>query len=274
MCQRLIGRATVEEIRLLNRLTKGEKGMLRKNVLILCCVISICLLNYSVQAAGVVKLNTLDWEPYIGQKLPEQGFVATIVKEAYSSSGYTVDLAYMPWVRAKNMAKEGKSDGCMPEYYLEEDKADFFISDPFPGGPLGFFKRKADAFTFNKLDDLKSLKIGVVRGYVNTEEFDKANYLKKEEANDDITNLRKLVGGRLDLIVIDKFVGLSLMQQEMPDKIGDIEFINPALEEKTLHVLISKKVDQAEAKIKAFNDGLKILKDSGRLDALMKSSGF
>ncbi len=64
------------------------------------------------------------------------------------------------------------------------------------------------------------------------------------------------------------------MRQEMEDKMGDIEFIAPALEEKTLHVLIARKVPEAEAKMQAFNDGVIKLKDSGRLDALLKSSGF
>ncbi|KJR98525.1 MAG: hypothetical protein VR65_20195 [Desulfobulbaceae bacterium BRH_c16a] len=246
--------------------------MIRNNLCFLFWIFSLMILVSNAQGQKAVTLNTLDWEPYIGQKLPDKGFIAAIVNEAFAASGYSVELSFMPWVRAKNMAKEGKTDGCMPEYYLEEDKTDFLISEPIPGGPLGFFKRKADTIPYTGLEDLTPLKIGTVRGYINTDEFDKADYLKKEEANDDITNLRKLVGGRLDLIVIDKFVGLFLMQQEMPDKAGEIEFISPALEEKTLHVLISKNAPEAEAKMKAFNDGLKVLEDSGRLDALM--SGF
>lgn len=255
--------------------SKGEeKGMLRKKTCLVCLILSFTVLVAGAQAENTVKLNTLEWEPYVGQKLPDKGFVSAIVSEAFAASGYTVELSFMPWVRAKTMAKEGKADGCMPEYYLEDDKADFFISDAFPGGPLGFLQKKADTIAYTKLADLKDRKIGTVRGYVNTEEFDKASYLQKEEANDDLTNIRKLMGGRLDLIIIDKFVGLYLMQQEMPEKVGEIEFISPALEEKTLHVLIARNAPDAEAKIKAFNEGLKKIKGSGRIEALMKNSGL
>ena len=239
-----------------------------------CWVLLFCVFTFNAHAANTVKLNTLDWEPYIGEKMAGNGFVATLVNEAFAASGYTVEFAFQPWVRAKATAKDGKADGCVPEYYLKEDLADFFISDPFPGGPLGFMKRKDEQVTFTKLEDLKGLKIGVVRGYINTEEFDKADYLSKEESNDDITNLRKLLAGRLNLVVIDKFVGLYLMQQMLPQDVDKVEFVTPSLEEKTLHVLISKKTADAEAKMKAFNDGLKIVKDSGKLDALMKSNGF
>lgn len=239
-----------------------------------CWSLMLCVLSFNANAASTVKLNTLDWEPYIGEKMAGNGFVATLVNESFAASGYTVEFSFQPWVRAKATAKEGKADGCVPEYYLQEDQGDFLISDPFPGGPLGFMKRKADQVTFTTLEDLKGLKIGVVRGYVNTEAFDKADYLTKEEANDDITNLRKLLAGRLDLVVVDKFVGLYLVQQMLPDKAAEVEFVTPSLEEKTLHVLISKKTADAEAKMKAFNDGLKTVKESGRLDALMKSNGF
>jgi polar amino acid transport system substrate-binding protein len=245
----------------------------RNAYVVLCVVVLAISMISNVQAENRVKLNTLDWEPYIGRELPGSGFVAAIVNEAYAASGYTVELEFMPWVRAKAMARDGRSDGCMPEYYLTEDTIDFLISDPFPGGPLVFFKRKVDTIVSTGLEDLRSLKIGVVRGYVNTAEFDSADYLNKEEANDDIINLRKLVGGRLDLIVIDKFVGLYLLKKEMPDKVDDIEVVVPTLEEKTLHVLISRKAPDAEAKMKAFNDGLQKLKESGRLDALLKSNG-
>ena len=247
--------------------------MFRRSIYIVCCMLSLMSCS-TATADNIVILNTLDWEPYIGQKLPDQGFVSVIVSEAFAASGYVVELSYMPWVRAKATAREGKADGCMPEYYLEEDKDGFFISDPFPGGPLGFFKRKNDPTTYTKLSDLQGRRIGVVRGYVNTEEFDRADYLQKEAANDDLTNIRKLMGGRLDLIVIDKFVGLYLLQQEMPDKVGEVEFLDPPLEEKTLHVLIAQQASDAEAKIKAFNEGLNKLKENGKIDMLMKRSGL
>lgn len=172
------------------------------------------------------------------------------------------------------MAKEGKYDGYFPEYYVESLKNEFLVSEPFPGGPLGFFKRKADSISFTTLTDLKPYKIGVVRDYVNTEEFDKADYLQKDVANNDITNLRKLAGNRLDLVVIDKFVGNYLIKQEMPDKQDELEFVTPALEEKSLYLCISKKVPDAEAKMKAFNEGLKTIKVNGKLATIMKANGF
>lgn len=248
--------------------------MEKRILFVLSFLLFSCLLHNNARSGTTVTLATLDWEPYIGEKMPNQGYVASLVREAYKASGYTVEMKFMPWARVVAMTKEGRFDGYLPEYYAESLKTDFLVSEPFPGGPLGFFKRKADAINFKTLEDLKPYKVGVVRDYVNTEEFDKAAFLQKDLANNDITNLRKLLGKRIDLVVADKFVGTYLLKQDMPDKAGEVEFMTPVLEEKSLYLCISKKIPDAEAKIKAFNDGLKVIKENGTLATIMKANGF
>lgn len=189
-------------------------------------------------------------------------------------SGYPVQFKFMPWARAVEKAREGVYDGYLPEYYSESLQKDFFVSDPFPGGPLGIFKRKADQISFRTLSDLKPYTIGVVRGYINTREFDEAAYLHKVVANNDIANFRMLVGKRIDLVVADKFVGTYLLRRDMPDREGDVEFMGPILEEKNLYLCISKKTINAESKIKAFNEGLKVIKENGKLASILHDNGF
>lgn len=247
-----------------------------KNAFLLSLVLiaSLAIPPGPARSENTVNLATLDWEPYIGAKMKDQGYVAILVKEAYRAAGYTVKFSFMPWARVVAMARAVRYDGYLPEYFAESLQADYLVSDPFPGGPLGFFKRKADPIVFKSLEDLKPYKIGVVRDYVNTGEFDRAGYLMKEEANNDVINLRKLVGKRVDLVVMDKVVGLYLMHQDMPDRLQEVEFMEPPLEEKKLYLCISRKTPDAEAKMRAFNNGLKIIKNNGKLTAILKANGF
>ena len=247
----------------------------RMCLLFISCLILLCCCNTSLQAKdNSVSLATLDWEPYIGEKLADQGYVASIIRQSYKASGYNTSIVFMPWARVVVMARAGIYDGYFPEYFTESLKSDYLVSEPFPGGPLVFFKRKSESIAFKTLSDLKDYKIGVVRGYVNTKEFDEADYLHKEVADNDLTNLRKLVRKRLDLIVADKFVGTHLLKQNMPGKVDEVEIMTPFLEEKSLHLCISKKVPDAPAKIKAFNEGLKIIKDNGTFAAILQANGF
>ncbi|MFZ5571138.1 MAG: substrate-binding periplasmic protein [Thermodesulfobacteriota bacterium] len=245
-----------------------------RSVMVLAVGILMAIPVLPAAAEQTVTLGTLDWEPYIGQKLENQGWVAEVVREAFKRSGYAVQFQFKPWARVTFEAQKGETDGYFPEYFSEDLKKDFVLSAPFAGGPLGFFKRRGEAVTYTRLEDLKPYKIGVVRGYVNTAEFDGAAYLKKEEAKDDVTNIKKLLAKRLDLIVADKYVGLYLLKQEMPDKADSMEFIEPALEQKDLYVCITKKNPDHEKLIQAFNDGLAKIKADGTLDGIMKRHGF
>lgn len=247
--------------------------MKKSMILILMTCFLLGSAGFSFAGEKVV-LASLDWEPYIGQKLKNQGYVAELVKEAFKRKGYDLEIKYLPWARVIKMAKSGKYDGYFPEYFAESLKVDYHLSSPFPGGPLGFFKRKSDSVKFNKINDLIPYEIGVVRGYVNTKEFDEATYLKKQEGTDDLTNFKKLLKNRIDLVVADKFVGQYVMKTNMPDKADQVAFVEPPLENKDLYVCISKKAANSKKIYKAFQEGLKEITEDGTVKAILKKHGF
>ncbi|MBF0119931.1 MAG: transporter substrate-binding domain-containing protein [Desulfobacterales bacterium] len=238
-------------------------------------LIMIFFCNYPVIAQEkIVTLATLDWEPYIGEKLENNGFISEIVHEAFKRKGYKVKNEFLPWARVIKMAEEGKVDGYYPEYFTEELKKNYIVSESYPCGPLGFAKIKDKNISYKNMEDLKPYKIGIVRGYVNTAEFDAATYLKKDEAVDDITNIKKLLAGRIDLIVIDKYVLSYQLKKELPDKLNQIEFIEPPLETKELFTCIGKKIQNGEELMKMFNEGLNEIKKDGTLKKIMQKHGF
>ncbi|MGE4518206.1 MAG: substrate-binding periplasmic protein [Desulfobacteraceae bacterium] len=245
-----------------------------KRKLLILFFIAAVFSTSSLFAAEKIKLSSLDWEPYIGKSLQNEGYVAELVKKAFEISGYEATIEYLPWARAVEMAREGEYDGYLPEYYADSLHEDFLVSSPFPGGPLVFFKLKGKSISWSRLEDLKPYNIGVVRGYVNTEEFDNAQYLKKDPVKDDLTNLKKLGAGRIDLMVADKFVGLYLIQKELPQYVNKIEAVEPVLEQKDLFLCISKKTENSDQKIKAFNEGLEKLKANGMLNKILEKHGF
>lgn len=227
-----------------------------------------------VSAGEKVKLATTEWKPYIGKTLKNQGYVAELVIEAFKRSGKEVEIIYVPWARAVKMAGDKVVDGYFPEYYSDSLKEHYLVSEPFPCGPLGFFKRKGDAISFKSLKDLKPYKIGVVRGYINTAEFDAATYLRKDEATDDLMNLKKLIKKRVDLVVCDQYVGQFILHQDLKDQAKTIEFISPPLEEKKLYICITKGGAHDQANINAFNEGFRKMKHDGTVNAIMKKNGF
>jgi len=216
---------------------------------------------------------TTAWEPYIGPDLPGQGYVAEVARQAFAQSGHSLRLVFLPWARAVHMARQGKVDGYLPEYESKELRAEFLFSEPFPGGPVGFFKRRDRAVVASRgLNSLKPLRIGVVRGYVNTPEFDARTDLHKQYANDDATNLRMLLAGRIDLMLADRHVGYALARKHSAE--ADIEFLLPPLEEKNLHVCFPAQLPSSAEMVKAFNLGLSKLRSDGSLTRLRARHGL
>ncbi len=237
-------------------------------------IFSIIVFTSTAYGGKKLVLSTLDWAPYIGKSMENNGYVAVLVKEAFKRGGYDTQFKFYQWSRVVGLAKSGKVDGYFPEYYSKGVKSYAIFSDPFPGGPLGFFKLKKSKISYKNLNDLKKYKIGTVFGYVNTKEFDSASYLKKIPVKDDLTNFKKLFAGRLDLLVADKFVGLKLIAENLPTKAKHFEFMSKSLEEKDLYVCISKKNKDAKIIINAFNNGLKKMETDGSIKKILNRFGF
>jgi len=222
--------------------------------------------------ADKIVYATLDWEPYIGEKLPQNGFIAQIIKESFKAAGHEVEFKFYPWARVIAMAQNGEVDCYGPEYYAESLKDNYLISEAMSKGPVGLFRLKGTNIDYKTLEDLKPYKIGVVRDYVNEEKFDAATFLKKEESVDDLTNVRKIYGKRVDLIFSDKYVGLWLAKTNGFDQ-TQLEFIKPMIEH-SLYTCFPKNSPKSKKLIEDFNKGLKTITANGTLKKIIDNKGF
>ncbi|USD33547.1 MULTISPECIES: substrate-binding periplasmic protein [Vibrio] len=220
---------------------------------------SLILLTSPVRG-DVLTLTSLEWPPYAGRNLDAQGASVAVVKAAVEAMGHELNVEFYPWERAVHLAKnQAKYAGYFPEYYF--DASDLIFSNPIGTGPLGFVENKANPISWSSLQDLKSVKIGVVRGYVNTEELDSmiaSGTLQSEAVTSDNQNLKKVSGQRIPLAVIDSNVLNYLLTsdkslQAAQDK---LQMNSKLLEEKELFIAFGN--DETGKKWKAIVDeGLK-----------------
>lgn len=228
-----------------------------KTYLIALCAVLLSNIGYAEQ----VKLTSLEWPPYTSESLKEQGASVAVAKAAFEAMGHELIVEFYPWKRAVHLAKEDSAyDGYFPEYFSEELKKDFILSEPMGSGPLGFAELKSNPVTWNSLEDLKRFRVGVVGGYVNTAEFDEMvakGQLKASVASDDVKNILKLASGRSDLAVVDQNVLSFLLSSDasLKSAAADIQFNSRLLEDKQLYVCF-KKGPRGEKISKIFNEGL------------------
>lgn len=229
------------------------------------CAVAGSLLVLGPAAADerIVKLASLEWPPYTGQALPDQGALAAIARAAFAAEGYRLQIDFYPWSRALFLAQKPNSEyaGYFPEYAAESLRANYILSESLGSGPLGFAERKDAPVPWTRLDDLATTTIGVVQNYINTDEFDARSAdgrLNVEAAATDAINLRKTANRRVTLAVIDQNVMAYLLthQPELADVRDELQFNARKLEDKQLYICF-RKGPEGERLARHFNAGLK-----------------
>lgn len=168
----------------------------------------LALLATGAYAKKPVYMTSLEWPPYSGEELDENGLSIAIAREAFSVMGYELIVEFKPWVRTvASASKQEKYIGYFPEYYFVTNE--FVFSNSIGTGPLGFMQNRQKPIVWSTLNDLSEYRIGVVQGYVNTKRFDELverGGLNVEASISDSRNIYKVAKGRLDLAVIDSNV--------------------------------------------------------------------
>ncbi|NQD36444.1 transporter substrate-binding domain-containing protein [Permianibacter sp. IMCC34836] len=235
-------------------------------------LILLLLRSTALGAAEVIRLASLEWPPYTGEQLPDGGSTSAVLKAAFAAAGYQLEIDYLPWERTLALANSADSGyaGYFPEYFSSEISEHFLYSVPIGSGPLGLAQRRVKPLVWQQLTDLQPFTIGVVQGYVNTEEFDAsvaAGLQRVQPAGSDAQNLKKLAAGRIDAAVIDYNVMRYLLRhdQSLTPVKQLLEFNPRLLEDKLLFVCFRLGPD-AERLAKALAQGLEQI-DAAAIEA-------
>jgi polar amino acid transport system substrate-binding protein len=241
---------------------------------IITLTLALFMITGFAAAETKLTLGTVNWEPYYGENLENGGVLSAVAKAAFKKVGYEIEIQFMDWNRAVGLTKAGKLDGLFGCYYTEERTKVMNISDSIGEAEMVLFSRKGANITFKSLEDLKPYKIGIMRGQVYTKEFDAADFLKKELADKFEVNIKKLLSGRIDLILESKVVLQDFINRNFSQDIAKIEALSPALQSNSIHIGFSKKIDVNDKIVADFNKGLQQIKDEGIYDEIIKKYGF
>ncbi|SLM27854.1 putative amino acid ABC transporter, periplasmic component [Desulfamplus magnetovallimortis] len=243
-------------------------------VIVLILLILMPAFSCFSDESKLVTLTAIEYPPYTSQELDNGGFLEDMAKSAFSLSGYEVEIIYLPWNRALEMTKRGSYDGLMDMWYRVEREEFFIFSEEMAASKIGLLKRKDNPATAASYEELKAYRIGVVRGYANPPQFEAMHdQLQIDEADGEITNLKKLLGKRVDFILMDLKVGRHLIKTFFGDKSHMLVALPWILQNDPLHIGFSRKAMDIDAKVKAFNDGIKSLKASGEYQKILERNG-
>lgn len=214
------------------------------------------------------------YPPFVDATQPKQGITMQIVRAAYATQGYDIEMHFVPWARAINAVKDGEYD-ILPNAWWTQERAAFLLySVPYLKTEIKFIKRKGDPFEYTGLESLNGKMVGIVRGYGYGDAFLNAGNFYRPEVGTIMQNIKKLLLGRIDLTLEDEIVVRAVLKQDAPELQQQIEFTQNPLSTQELHVTSGLKNPRHKAIIEAFNKGLATIKANGTYDKILSDNGL
>ncbi len=237
----------------------------------LILVIPLLFVCQALSAKPVVRIAVGEWPPYLAHELPHYGVAAHIVEKAFALSNVEVEYGFFPWSRAALYVDNGRWDASILWVKTEERAKHYLFSDVVFDGTAVFFHRKETSFNWKTFKDLQGLRFGGLMS-ASYPWFQAAKAegipLYMETVTSEHLNIAKLLSKRIDAFSLDKLVGLYLLQKEFPIEGKRISY-HPQPIESWPYRLIFTDSPQGSTFVKAFNQGLKKLKDSGQVQQLL-----
>lgn len=224
-------------------------------------------------------LVTEPFPPYLADELPQDGWLAELIKEALASQSITIDIEFTPWTRAIKLLESNKRTAIIGIYYSVQRAQQFYFSRPVAKAYTGLFKRKNDQYIHydGSIESLLPYSISKGSDYLVSEAFANNTSLAITETENLVSSLRVLQLGRVDLVAGTKAVGEYWLQnhpelQTLTDI--EIEYIKPHLANHYLHLTFSKSAITSALQLLQFEKGIETIIDNGVAATVMKKHGF
>lgn len=237
-----------------------------------------CLAIYFILSVAIsqnawsqkVRMVTSDWEPFYSSNLESGGVVAELVQAAFLRGGHESSLNWYPWVRALRMVEYGAADVVMGAYYSKERAEIFNYSEPFFSIDVGFIALKSLGIEkYESLRSLESYSIGVIRGWVYTQEFDTADYLTKHILANQNISVRMLFAKRVEIVAASIPVFKHEARLVTTSKDQKTVVLRPLLDSKPLHLMFSKAIPNSLELVKNFNFGMASIRADGTFQKIL-----
>lgn len=230
----------------------------------------------AADTARTLRIATGEFPPYATEQRADQGIALNVVRRAFEASGYTVQFTFLPWSRAQLETAAGQWDASAHWGASAERREKFLLSDNLLSEQWQLLHRRDTALDWHQWADLKPYTLGLVRDYTYTPELwaeARAGRLKYEQPGNDVSSLRMLLAGRIDVLPIERNVACDLMGKHLSGPEQARLMMHPRLmtDSFTTHVIFSPQKPGSEALRQAFNRGLQKLKDSGEYKRLMRA---
>ena len=235
-----------------------------KKLVVALVVLAFVVSASPLMAAGL-KIGSYPIPKMVESK--DKGVFVELTKEVAKRAGIPFDLEIAPPPRTVDNFSKGVIDGFFPAL-------DVLISGPVAkSAPIytkvdfAFFKKGAT--NLKTIKDLEGKKVGITRGYPYAAELKSNKKIIFDEADDDVTNMKKLAAGRIDAFVVEEKSGLEALK-----KSGETSVTYDSgkpLSKQAVYYAFKKNADGQKA-AEGFSKSLEEMKKDGTFGKIMSQA--
>lgn len=225
----------------------------------------------NAHAAETLKLTTGEFTPFVGEKLPEGGPLAEVVKRAFAESGYQGTLEFLPWKRGYAETKVLRYDVTFPYAKTPEREGEFLYSELLYAADRRIYTTGGWTANIDELQSLKGKIYCLPLGYSAVKELSPLLEAKEIEVTTppDLSNCAKMiVVGRADFLIASPDIVESVLERAGLQ--GKLKPSEKSFGKSEYYVIVSKTHPKAKALIAAFNKGITTLRARGEVDKIVK----
>jgi len=250
-----------------------EANKMENLMRLLWAITMVCSLLFTPAAGAqeTVLLLTGEWDPYVSETVDNYGFAAEVVSYAFIAAGFEPRFEFATWNRCEAQIKSGAVLATFPHELTEEREKFAIFSSPIAMSSSFFFymKERLENFSFTSLENLQDYTIGGVKGYYYVPMFQRAG-LNVDYASSATFSFKKLYLGMIDVLPENEFVGWKIINKLYPNELYKFGTSTKALNESSLHLMVSRRFPGSAAVLQKFNQGLESIMQKGIYRKILK----
>lgn len=237
--------------------------------------------------AEVINIAVIEYCPYQCDPDKEQGrwgYMPEIAKAIFERSGYSVQFKKVPFIRSIQGTENGIYDAVL-NAHTGHSKLLIFSKEHSGILKQVFFVKKGYPWRYESTKSLEKIKLGYVLGYNASSLWPEFQaYIDKNKGKNNkvdivggndapLKNFKKLFAGRITALTEDVALAGYLLFKDSTMSITDFE-IAGSLGENPQFMGFSQKNPHSLKYAKLFDEGIKLMRESGELDKILHSYGI
>lgn len=193
-----------------------------------------------------------------------------IVEEALARAGVKSGTRIVDWTEVIPGMTEKKFDGSAAIWHTTQRQSFLLFSDAYLENRLVLVGPRGSDVSATRLSDLAGKRIAVVESYAYGDTVDKTTGPDYVPGANDRVNLRKVLRGDVDYMLVDDLLIRSLLEYQGDEARRHIEVGRTPLIRRTLHFAVRQDLHESASIIASFNDAIKKMLADGTYNDILQ----